>query len=105
MMAGTISLSPEQRWTASGWLFDWAVEFLAANVTEPGLKAGLEEIVTENLGWLGLGDFGPSAEREMRTLLRTNLLAAADGSLPPDMDGRRSALDLLSELAAAAEPV
>jgi len=73
-MAGTISLGPATRWSVAGWLFDWTVEFLAQRVVEPELRASLQEIVDENLGWLGLGDFGPDREREMRGLLRDNVV-------------------------------
>ncbi len=62
MMAGTVHVSGEQRWSVSGWLFDWVVGFLAEGVTDPGLAAELREIVSENLGWLGLEDFGADAE-------------------------------------------
>ena len=98
-MAGTISLGPDRRWSAAGWLFAWAVEFLAERVAEPELRASLEEIVNENLGWLGLDDFGPEQEREMRELLRNEAVSAASGTFPVGMTGRESALSLLGELA------
>ncbi|MFI5890914.1 hypothetical protein ACIA5D_12440 [Actinoplanes sp. NPDC051513] len=99
-MAGTISLSPEKRWSVAGWLFDWTVEFLAGRVVEPELRASLQEIVDENLGWLGLGDFGPDPEREMRALLRDEVVEAADTAFGADMAGREAALGHLRDLAA-----
>jgi hypothetical protein len=98
-MAGTIAMSADRRWSAAGWLFDWAVEFLAANVTDPQVKQQLREIVTENLGWLGLDDFGAEAEREMRELLRTKVVDVAEQTFDPAMSGRASAVDVLRRLA------
>ena len=100
-MAGTISLSPEKRWSVAGWLFDWTVEFLAGRVAEPEVRASLQEIVDESLGWLGLGDFGAAAEREMRVLLRHEVVDAADAAFGADMAGREAVLGHLRELAAA----
>jgi len=51
-------------------MFDWTVEFLADNVTNERAAAQLREIVGENLGWLGLDDYGPEAGAEMRDVLR-----------------------------------
>ena len=97
-MAGSVSLSPEERWSVAGWLFDWTVEFLAANVSRTSVRTSLKEIVDENLGWLALGDYGPDAERDMRALLRSGVVAAADGAFPADMPGRAHAIDLLEQL-------
>ena len=98
-MAGTISLAPDKRWSAAGWLFDWTVGFLAENVGETDLRVSLEEIVAENLGWLGLGDYGPAADREMRDLLRNRLVSVADETFAPEMDGRGPAIGRLRQLA------
>ncbi|WP_433375316.1 hypothetical protein ACQPZX_05705 [Actinoplanes sp. CA-142083] len=100
-MAGTISLSPQERWSVAGWLFDWTVEFLAGRVAEPELRASLQEIVDENLGWLGLGDFGPDREREMRGLLRAGVVEAADLTFGADLADREAVLGHLRELAAS----
>src|SRR4051794_10616309 len=99
MMAGTVSLRDGKRWSAAGWLFDWVVQFLADNVEEPGLRSELRQIVDENLGWLGLGDFGGDAERAMRELLRHRLVPAAEAAFAQDMGGREGAIELLRELA------
>ena len=102
-MAGTIAVTPDRRWSAAGWLFDWAVEFLAERVADPDLKAELEEIVAENLGWLGLAEHGPEAEREMRALLRDQLVGAAEAGLPTTMADRAGAIEVLRELARAVD--
>jgi hypothetical protein len=102
VMAGTISLGPDKRWSAAGWLFDWTVEFLAENVGRSDLREQLEEIVTENLGWLGLGDYGSAAEREMRELLRNRLVGTANEVFAPGMEGREPAIGRLQQLAGEA---
>jgi hypothetical protein len=101
-MAGVISLGPDDIWSASSWLFNFAVDFLAERVAEPELKAALEEIVKENLGWLDLGEYGPERERELRRLLRSELVGVANATLPDDM-GRRA--DVLENLRALADSV
>jgi hypothetical protein len=98
MMAGTIAVAPDRRWSAAGWLFDWTLEFLAGRVTDPKVAAGLREIISENLGWVGLDDFGSEVAREIRALIQQDLVAAADQQLPADMAGRSEAMELLSEL-------
>jgi hypothetical protein len=99
-MAGTISLGPQERWSVASWLFDWTVEFLADRVAEREVRASLREIVEENLGWLGLGDFGPEPEREMRGLLRDEVVEAADTTFAADMADREAVLGHLRDLAA-----
>jgi hypothetical protein len=99
MMAGTIAVAPQIRWSAAGWLFDWTLEFLAGRVTDPKVATGLREVISENLGWLGLEDFGPGAAQELRALIQQELLTAAHQQLPADLAGRSEALDLLGELA------
>jgi hypothetical protein len=97
-MAGTIEVGDGVRWSAASWMFDWVVEFLADNVAEPALGEGLREIVDENLGWLGLPDFGEEAEVELRTLLRRRLIDEADRTFSSTMANRQEALDHLREL-------
>jgi hypothetical protein len=97
-MSGTIAISPDTRWSASGWLFDWVVGFLAERATDANVAGSLREVVEENLGWLGLGDYGPEADRELREVIRTQLLAAAEERLPGTVPNRAAALDLLRDL-------
>jgi hypothetical protein len=100
-MAGTIAITPEDRWSAATWLFDWTVEFLADRVADPKLRDGLNEIVAENLGWLGLGDFGPDAEGEIRRLLSAELVSAAGIAFSETMPNRAGAINHLRDLAEA----
>jgi len=97
-MSGTIAVAADTRWSASGWLFDWTLGFLAAHVKDPKLAAELRQIVDENLGWLSLGDFGPKAEYDLRCLLKRNLLDEAERALPQTLENRTAALDLLQQL-------
>ena len=98
-MAGTIAVTPDTRWSAATWLFDWIVMFLADHVEEPKLQAALREIVDENLGWLRLSDFGPEAERELRNLLGTRLVGEADSTFSETMPNRADAIAYLQQLA------
>ena len=104
-MSGTIALSDEVRWSAAGWLFDWTVEFLADNVTNERAAAQLREIVGENLGWLGLDDYGPEAGAEMRDVLRHQLLSAATERLPQTVPDRPAAIGHLQDLVGKAMAV
>lgn len=98
-MSGTVAISPEVRWSATGWIFDWVVEYLADQVTDTEVTASLHEIVNENLGWLGLDDHGPAVKKELLTILRTQLVAHAEAKLPYTIPDRPSAIDVLRELA------
>jgi hypothetical protein len=81
MMSGMIALSADVRWSAAGWLFDWTVESLADMVASPEVAASLREIVNENLGWVGLDDFGKDAKTELLGLIRHQLLPVAERKL------------------------
>lgn len=100
-MAGTIALAPQGRWSVAGWLFDWTVDFLAERVTDPQLQSDLREIVSEHLGWLGLGDYGPEAERELRALLDQRLVDAAEAQFGATWRERDEAVDLVRQLVMA----
>ena len=95
-MAASIGVAPQRLWSAATLLFEWTAEFLAANVADADLRA---EIVTGNLEWLGLDDYGTEASREMRALLRCGLVPAAGAQFAPDMAGRKEAIALLQALA------
>lgn len=98
-MAGTVAIGPDRRWSASTWLFDWVVEYLAAAVSEPVLADELRQIVGDNLGWLGLADYGRDAERELWGLIRTRLVGGADAAFSESMVNRSEALAHLQRLA------
>jgi hypothetical protein len=98
MMSGTVAISPDVRWSAAGWLFDWTVEFLSKRVTNAEVAGNLREILNENLGWLSLDDYGPQAGAELREIIERQLLAAADEQLPQTVPNRPGVIELLQEL-------
>lgn len=98
-MSGTIEISPQTRWSAVGWLFDWTVGFLAEHAADPEVAASLREIVSDNLGWLGLDDYGPTARADLVSIITGQLLPAADSTLPQTIADRSAVIDLLRELA------
>jgi hypothetical protein len=81
-MSGTIALSRDTRWSAAGWLFDWALRFVAREVGDTGLEAMLQEIIKENLGWLDLEAVPCDVRRKGLQKLSDDLLAAAEAELP-----------------------
>lgn len=53
-------------------MFDWTVSYLAEHTHDPHVAAQLREIVSDNLGWLGLDDYGPSARTGLIGIITTN---------------------------------
>jgi hypothetical protein len=98
-MSGTIEISPQTRWSAAGWLFDWTVGYLASHVADPEVAAGLREIASDNLGWLGLDDYGPAARADLASIITGQLVPAADSTLPQTIANRPAVIDLLRALA------
>jgi hypothetical protein len=97
-MSGTIEVSPNVRWSAAGWMFDWTVSYLAEHASDPQVAPQLREIVSDNLGWLGLDDYGPSARADFAGIITKQLLPAAESTLPATISNRASAIGLLGEL-------
>jgi hypothetical protein len=97
MMSGTIAISPDVRWSAAGWLFDWTVDLLSTKVTDAEVAESLQEIVSENLGWLSLDDYGPQAASELRQAIQRHLLIAAE-ELPQTVPNRPGVIGLLQDL-------
>jgi hypothetical protein len=98
-MAGTVALSPNSRWSASSWLFDWTVRFMAQHAGRPDVAADLEQVIDENLGWVDIGDFPPEVRQTLVETLQRDLVPAAEGQLPTTMPERQRALDHIRELA------
>ncbi len=99
-MAGTVSLSPDVRWSAASWLFDWVLRDIARDTDDVELAGHLTGVVGENLGWFGLDDITPRQRREVRRIITEHLVDDANKNLPADLPGRPETLALLSELAA-----
>ncbi len=104
-MSGTIALAPDARWSAAGWLFDWAVRFMAEQVGDPDASASLREVVDENLGWVDAAALPAAARHAVTEGLRNDLVPAAAGQLPSTLPGRQQVLDLVRELSALARRV
>jgi hypothetical protein len=104
-MSGTIAVTPDKRWSAAGWLFDWTLEALARDLSDEAARQHLREILDNNLGWLSLDDLPPAARAEALSKITTSLVQEADASLPGSVANRPAVLDLLRELARTAEGV
>ncbi|GIH05100.1 hypothetical protein Rhe02_31670 [Rhizocola hellebori] len=98
-MSGTIAVTPDKRWSAQGWLFDWTLESLARDLSDETARQHLREIVDENIGWLGLADLPPAARAEAFDKITTRLVQEADTDLPGTLPNRPAVLDLLRDLA------
>jgi hypothetical protein len=97
-MSGTIALSPETRWSAAGWLFDWTVRFIAQHLSDAQASAILQQVIDENLGWIDIMALPDEARRTVLEKLRNDLLPAAEGQLPATLPERQRVLDHIREL-------
>ncbi len=104
-MSGTIALSPDTRWSAAGWLFDWAVRFIAEQVGDPDVSANLREVVDENLGWVDVAGLPSAARHAVVEGLRNDLVPAAERQLPSTLPERERVLDHVRDLSALARRV
>jgi hypothetical protein len=94
MMAALIMVREGRDWQSSGALFDWTLEYLIPRVSDCKTAEWLRTVVDENLGNLWIPDLPADAQEEIYTLIRTELLAAAERDLPA------AAVDELRELVA-----
>jgi hypothetical protein len=92
-MSGTISISPESRWSASSWLFDWVVRFVAQEVGDEKVAEQLREVVDENLGWVDLGDFPADTREVIAQTLRQALVPASERLIPESVPNRPEVLE------------
>jgi hypothetical protein len=97
-MAGTIALSPDIRWSAAGWLFDWTLRFIARQAGDPGVSANMQDVIDENLGWVDITALPREARRTVVKKLRDELVSAAEGQLPATLPERQRVLDHVREL-------
>ncbi len=96
-MASLILVRPGVDWVASGGLFDFTLEFLIPRLSDPKAAEALQAVVDNNLGSVWLTDFPAATQEEVFLLLRTGLIAEAEGSLP-EGPGKAAALDALQKL-------
>jgi hypothetical protein len=106
-MAGMIKVRPEELWSTSGWMFDFVIRSIAADVTDPQLKHSLAEIEEHNFGWLSLPDLPGHQRTEVEQVIRDRLVPRAERDLPADMAERESVIDYIRGLvdAVAGTPV
>lgn len=104
-MSGTIAVTPDKRWSAAGWLFDWTVEALAKDLSDSTAVASMREIIEDNIGWLGLDDLSPDTRAEVLRRIKTELVDEAEKTLPATIPNRAAAIELLRELAQLAADV
>jgi hypothetical protein len=97
-MASTLSLSPDQRWSAASWLFDWVLRTIAHGVADLELSAFLIGVIDENLGWLSLGDCSDQQRGMIKRFVNQSLLPTADSELPADLPNRKEVLRRVHEL-------
>jgi hypothetical protein len=81
-MAALIMVRPGRDWQSSGGLFDWTLEYLIPRLTDASTAEWLRTVVEENLGSLWIPDLPYPAQAEIYTLLRADLLRAAEAELP-----------------------
>jgi hypothetical protein len=97
-MAGTIEVTRGVRWSGASWLFAWVVRTLADAVRPSNTAGVLDEIVDENLGWLGLDDLPVPNGTALRGVICRSLLDIAEKELPTNLVGRDDVLSGLREL-------
>ena len=97
-MSGTISFSSTTRWSAASWLFDWVLRTVADGAEDAELAAELTGIVSENIGWLALGDLTNDQQADVRRKIRERIRIAAERGFPANMPGREDSLKLLDNL-------
>ena len=98
-MAGTIVLAPDSRWSAAGWLFDWAVRFIAERVGQPEVATELQQVIDHNLGWVDVGALPPEVRRSVVDSLQRDLVPVAEIQLPATLPERERVVEHLGELA------
>jgi hypothetical protein len=104
-MAGAILLSEDKIWSAAGWLFDWALRFVAQEVGDPRLTATVDEIIRENLGLLDVDRLPGEVRQVILRKLADDLVPVSAVTLPGGLSDRESVLRVLDELARLARDV
>lgn len=102
-MSGTIAVTPDKRWSAAGWLFDWTVGFLAENAGDAEAVAQLREVIDDNIGWVGLEDFDGPVRDTLLDQLKYRLVDVAEETLPDKVEDWPSVLAALYELSEMAQ--
>jgi hypothetical protein len=98
-MAGTIEVRPDVLWSTSGWMFDFVIRSISAEVTDQALKHRLSEIEENNLGWLSLPQLPEPQRAQVETAIRERLIMRAEQDLPQDMNQRAGVVRYVQGLA------
>lgn len=98
-MAGTIEIVGGAEWSASTWLYEWALKIASEQVGNPVLKQKLQDVIDSSVGWVNLGDFSLSERAKIAEALYTALVPESDRRLPATVLNRSQVLDLLCKLA------
>lgn len=99
-MSGTVSLSPDTRWSAASWLFDWVLKTIATKAGDTELAGHLTGLVDENLGWFAVTDIPPDQQRKVRRAIKEDLIEDAQRDFPATMLARPETLRHLEDLVA-----
>jgi hypothetical protein len=99
MMAGTIAVRHDRRWSAASWLFEWVVDFVAKQLGDDADADQLREVIEENLGWVDLSSFAPEVRARIGESIRHQLVPAAEAELPSSLPNRQQVVKHLEELA------
>ena len=98
-MAGTIELGDSSRWDVPSWAFNFVLDYLVRRLDGEPIAQELREVDEENVGFLNIGEFGPTVRIQVLSLLRDGLVADAEQRVPEDLPGRAGGIDRLKELA------
>lgn len=68
-MAGAVNFGSDAGWSGATWLFNVVLRDIAGRTTEDTLRARVEEIMRENLGWLDLTELDDAELSEVCSIL------------------------------------
>lgn len=99
-MSGLIRVSEADGayWSAAGWLFRWVLGVVTREMSDPGVKASIAEIVENNFGGFYLQEYTKGQQEEIRRVVREELMPVSRKELPADMPSRDAVLGHIQEL-------
>jgi hypothetical protein len=97
-MAGLVWITATEYWSVSSWLFDWALETLARDVSDPELAAHMADITENHLGMLDVSALPPEQADDLATTATNLLIQRAHERLPTDMASRELVIEAVAEL-------
>lgn len=97
-MAGLIEFDENHWWSAASWVFNWVLEVIARNTTDPKLADHLRFIMENNFGGLFLEQLSPRHRQEFLRVMDQTLVPYSEANLPADMLYREDMIDYLQDL-------